>query len=93
MEKPYPSEIPVDLLFHWNLTIDEFAGCVANEGSVKTLAHVFSEGRKFKMSMTVAHQDLSQLTLRMLGALRVILRLVPSLTGLEYLVLQGQISQ
>jgi hypothetical protein len=53
----------------WNLTIDEFAGYVANEGSVKTLAHVFSEGRKFKMSMTVAHQDLSQLTHRMLGAL------------------------
>jgi hypothetical protein len=53
----------------WNLTIDEFAGYVANEGSVKTLAHVFSEGRKFRMSMTVAHQDLSQLTSRMLGAL------------------------
>ena len=53
----------------WNLTIDEFAGYVANEGSVQTLAHVFSEGRKFKMSMTVAHQDLSQLTPRMLGAL------------------------
>jgi hypothetical protein len=28
----------------WNLTIDEFAGYVANEGSVKTLAHVFSDG-------------------------------------------------
>ncbi len=53
----------------WNLTIDEFAGYVANEGSAKTLAHVFSEGRKFNMSMTVAHQDLSQLTPRMLGAL------------------------
>ena len=53
----------------WNLTIDEFAGYVANEGSVKTLAHVFSEGRKFRMGMTVAHQDLSQLTPRMLGAL------------------------
>jgi hypothetical protein len=53
----------------WNLTIDEFAGYVANEGSVKTLAHVFSEGRKFRMAMTVAHQDLSQLTPRMLGAL------------------------
>jgi hypothetical protein len=52
-----------------NLTIDEFAGYVANEGSVKTLAHVFSEGHKFRMSMTVAHQDLSQLTPRMLGAL------------------------
>jgi hypothetical protein len=53
----------------WNLTIDEFAGYVANEGSVKTLAHVFSEGRKFRMSMTMAHQDLSQLTPRMLGSL------------------------
>jgi hypothetical protein len=53
----------------WNLTIDEFAGYVANERLVKTLAHVFSEGRKFRMSMTVAHQDLSQLTPRMLGAL------------------------
>jgi hypothetical protein len=60
-----------------NLIIDEFAGYVANEGSVKTLAlrlrsgqtYVFSEGRKFRMSMTVAHQDLSQLTPRMLGAL------------------------
>jgi hypothetical protein len=52
----------------WNLTIDEFAGYVANEGSIKTLAHMFSEGRKFGMSMTVAHQDLSQLTPRMLGA-------------------------
>jgi hypothetical protein len=53
----------------WNLTIDEFAGYVANEGSVKTLAHVFSEGRKFRMSMTVAHQNLSQLTPRMVGAI------------------------
>jgi len=53
----------------WNLTIDEFAAYVANEGSVQTLAHVFSEGRKFRMGMTVAHQDLSQLTPRMLGAL------------------------
>ena len=52
-----------------DLIIDEFAGYVANEGAVKTLAHVFSEGPKFRMSMTVAHQDLSQLTPRMLGAL------------------------
>jgi hypothetical protein len=42
----------------WNLTIDEFAGCVANEGLAKTLAHVSSEGRKFRTSITVAHQDL-----------------------------------
>ncbi|MGB7116093.1 MAG: hypothetical protein WBD56_08105 [Anaerolineales bacterium] len=53
----------------WNLTIDEFAGYVASEGSIKTLAHVFSEGREFRLSMTVAHQDLSQLTPRMIGAL------------------------
>lgn len=53
----------------WNLTIDEFASYVANEGSVKTLAQVFSEGRKFRLAMTVAHQDLTQLTPRMLGAL------------------------
>ncbi len=53
----------------WNLVIDEFAGYVANEGSVKSLAHVFSEGRKFRLGMTVAHQDLSQLTPRIIGAL------------------------
>lgn len=53
----------------WNLVIDEFAGYVANEGSIKSLAHVFSEGRKFFLGMTVAHQDLSQLTPRMMGAL------------------------
>ncbi len=53
----------------WNLVLDEFASYCANEGSEKTLAHVFSEGRKFKMSMTVAHQDLSQLTPRMIGAI------------------------
>ncbi len=53
----------------WNLTIDEFAAYMANEGSAQTLAHVFSEGRKFGMGMTVAHQDLSQLTPRMIGAI------------------------
>jgi hypothetical protein len=53
----------------FNLTIDEFAGYVANEGSATTLAHVFSEGRKFKLGMTVAHQNLSQLTPRMTDAL------------------------
>ena len=53
----------------WNLTIDEFGGYVANEGSTKTLAHVFSEGRKFRMGMTVAHQNLSQLTPRMIAAI------------------------
>ncbi len=53
----------------YSLVIDEFAGYVANEGSAMTLAHVLSEGRKFGMGMTVAHQTLSQLTPRMLGAL------------------------
>ena len=40
-------------LRNWN--IDGFAGYLASEGSVKTLAHVFSEGRKCWMSMTVDH--------------------------------------
>jgi len=29
----------------WNLTIDELAGNVANEGLIKTLAHIVSQGR------------------------------------------------
>lgn len=53
----------------WNLTIDEFSGYVAQEGSAETLEHVLSEGRKFRMTMTVAHQTLSQLTSSMIGAL------------------------
>ena len=53
----------------WSLTIDEFAGYVANEGSEMTFAHVLSEGRKFGLAMTVAHQTLSQLTPRIMGAL------------------------
>lgn len=53
----------------WNLTIDEFAGYVANEGSEMTFAHVLSEGRKFGLGMTVAHQTLSQLSSRIVGAL------------------------
>ena len=53
----------------YNLTIDEFAGYVATEGSERTLAHVFSEGRKFKLGITAAHQNLSQLTPRMTDAL------------------------
>jgi len=53
----------------WNLTIDEFSGYVAQEGSAETLEHVLSEGRKFRMTMTAAHQTLSQLTPGMLGAL------------------------
>jgi len=39
----------------WNLTIGQLAGYAANEGSIKTLAHVVSQGRKFRISITVAH--------------------------------------
>jgi hypothetical protein len=53
----------------WNLVIDEFAEYVANEGSMETLAHVFTQGRKFGLSLSVAHQDISQLTPEILGAL------------------------
>lgn len=53
----------------WNLTIDEFAGYVAQEGSEMTFAHVLSQGRKFAFTMTVAHQTLSQVSERILGAL------------------------
>ncbi|HKZ40581.1 MAG TPA: hypothetical protein VJ044_06435 [Candidatus Hodarchaeales archaeon] len=53
----------------WNLTIDEFANYVANEGSAKSLATVFSEGRKFGLGLTIAHQELEQLNQRMLGAI------------------------
>lgn len=53
----------------WNLTIDEFANYVANEGSTKTLATVLSEGRKFGLGLTIAHQELEQVNQRMLGAI------------------------
>lgn len=53
----------------WYLVIDEFAGFVANEGSVETLAHVLSEARKYGLAFWCSHQSLSQLTPRMLGAL------------------------
>lgn len=53
----------------WNLVIDEFAEYVASEGSLETLAQVFTAGRKYGLSLTIAHQDLSQLTPRILGAL------------------------
>jgi len=33
----------------WNLAVDEFARHVANNGSAKTLAHVFLKGRRFRM--------------------------------------------
>jgi len=53
----------------WSLVIDEFAGFVANEGSVETLAPVLSEARKYGLAFWASHQSLSQLTPRMLGAL------------------------
>ncbi len=53
----------------WNLVIDEFADYIAGEGSMETLAQVFAAGRKFGLGLTIAHQDLSQLSPRILGAL------------------------
>lgn len=53
----------------WSLTIDEFAQFMASEGSATTLAHVLSEARKYGIGLVVAHQTLSQLTPKMLGAL------------------------
>lgn len=53
----------------WSLTIDEFAQFMASEGSATTLAHVLSEARKYGIGLIAAHQTLSQLTPKMLGAL------------------------
>ena len=53
----------------WSLVIDEFAGFVAKEGSVETLAHILSEARKYGLAFWASHQSLGQLTPRMLGAL------------------------
>jgi hypothetical protein len=49
--------------------IDEFQDFSANAGSVKSLAKILSECRKFGLHLTLAHQNLSQLSPRMLGAL------------------------
>ena len=49
--------------------IDEFQDFAANPGSVKSLAQILSECRKFGLHLTLAHQNLSQLTPRMLGAI------------------------
>lgn len=49
--------------------IDEFQDFAANPGSVKSLAQILSECRKFGLYLTLAHQNLSQLSPRMLGAL------------------------
>lgn len=49
--------------------IDEFQDFAANPGSVKSLAQILSECRKFGLHLTLAHQNLSQVSERMLGAL------------------------
>lgn len=49
--------------------IDEFQDFAANPGSVKSLAQILSECRKFGLHLTLAHQSLSQLSPRMIGAL------------------------
>ncbi|MBA3530309.1 MAG: type IV secretion system DNA-binding domain-containing protein [Ardenticatenales bacterium] len=49
--------------------IDEFQDFAANPGSAKSLAQILSECRKFGLHLTLAHQNLSQLSERMLGAL------------------------
>lgn len=49
--------------------IDEFQDFAANPGSVKSLAQILSECRKFGLHLTLAHQNLSQLSPRMLGAI------------------------
>ena len=49
--------------------IDEFQDFAANPGSVKSLAQILSKCRKFGLHLTLAHQNLSQVSERMLGAL------------------------
>ena len=49
--------------------IDEFQDFAANPGSVKSLAQILSECRKFGLHLTLAHQTLSQLNERMWGAI------------------------
>jgi hypothetical protein len=49
--------------------IDEFQDFAANPGSVKSLAQILSECRKFGLHLTLAHQNLSQLSERMVGAI------------------------
>lgn len=49
--------------------IDEFQDFAASSGSAKTLAQILSECRKFGLHLTLAHQSLSQLSERMLGAI------------------------
>ncbi len=49
--------------------IDEFQDFASNAGSVKSLAQILSECRKFGLHLTLAHQNLSQLSERMVGAI------------------------
>ncbi|MBZ0300042.1 MAG: type IV secretion system DNA-binding domain-containing protein [Anaerolineae bacterium] len=50
------------------LYIDEFQDFSASSGSVKTLSKILSGARKFGLHLTLAHQNLSQLSERMKGA-------------------------
>jgi hypothetical protein len=50
------------------LYIDEFQDFSASTGSVKTLSKILSGARKFGLHLTLAHQNLSQLSERMRGA-------------------------
>jgi hypothetical protein len=55
----------------WYLAIDEFQDFVSNsvdKGGVKTLSRILSGARKFGLHLTLAHQNLSQLSPRMRGA-------------------------
>jgi hypothetical protein len=55
----------------WYLFIDEFQDFVSNSadaGGVKTLSRVLSGARKFGLHLILAHQNLSQLSPRMRGA-------------------------
>lgn len=51
------------------LYMDEFQDFSANDGSAKTLSQILSEARKFGLHLTLAHQSLSQLQTRLLGAI------------------------
>lgn len=55
----------------WYLYIDEFQDFVSNsvdKGGVKTLSRILSGARKFGLHLILAHQNLSQLSPRMRGA-------------------------
>lgn len=62
-------DIPPDARRPCYAYIDEFQDFAANPGSVKSLAQILSECRKFGLHLTLAHQNLSQLNSRMLGAI------------------------